>query len=577
MKKTINISLAGLSFIAEEDAYNLLDSYLQGVRRHFSNYPDVEEIVKDIEARFAEQFAEKAGTTQVIVLPEVEKLINAMGQPEQFDGEAGEGSKSSFAPSGDTKILGRKLYRNSDDVIIAGVASGIAAYAGIDPIWVRLAFVLVTFVSGFGIVLYIVLWIIMPEAKTETEKMQMRGEPINLKNLEQTVKERAEEVKRAARSDRLAGPARAIGGIFQALGMAIKKVVPVLFKIIGAVVVAATALATAGLLFTLGTVLLNANSPYVDFPFRELAHGADYYAALISGFVVILIPLVFLILVGATIAAGRSVFRKAGSIALLVLWVVAGIILTNSAIKMAPQIENIVNTSPEFRKVSREVTAVDFTKIELSGAESAEIYPSPTFKVIVEGRQQDLEEANVTVENGTLRSREEERFKICLFCWDEPLRYTIYAPMIDGIDLSGASRAVMRGDFRTDKLSVSLSGASRAEIEATSQSVIAELSGASRLMLFGAIKDAMIKASGASNIDAEEGNIENVNVRLSGASKLYLGDVLFIKSDLSGASKVNYRSAGKVESETSGSSEMNSPARNSDAPLDPAPPEFEYD
>jgi phage shock protein PspC (stress-responsive transcriptional regulator) len=230
MKKTINISLAGISFIAEDDAYHRLDEYLNSLRKHFATFPDAEEIVRDIEARFAEQFSGKAGGVQAITLAEVENLIASMGSPEQFGDEQQEKKEESSGK--DAFILGKKLYRNPDDAIIAGVASGIAAYFGVDAIWIRLLFVLVTFATGFGILIYIVMWVLMPEAKTETEKMQMRGEPVNLKNLEQTIKERAEELKKSApegarkmTSEASAATARAA----KASGEVIKKIFSVFF------------------------------------------------------------------------------------------------------------------------------------------------------------------------------------------------------------------------------------------------------------------------------------------------------------------------------------------------------------
>ncbi|MCB9225729.1 MAG: PspC domain-containing protein [Chitinophagales bacterium] len=190
MKKTININLAGLAFQIDDDAYTLLENYLNKVKATFNNSEEQGEIINDIENRFAELFTEKLGKfTQVVNINMVKESIATLGDVEVIDEEtngSNENQNSYKQNSGTT----RKLFRNPDDKIIAGVLGGLGAYLGIDAIWLRLIFVILG-IASVGVPvggIYIILWIIMPKAETNIQKMQMKGEPINLSNISESVK-----------------------------------------------------------------------------------------------------------------------------------------------------------------------------------------------------------------------------------------------------------------------------------------------------------------------------------------------------------------------------------------------------
>lgn len=194
MKKTISIQISGILFHVDDDAYEQLDQYLSSIRDHFASYPDSDEIVSDIERRIAERFSEKLKKSkQVITKHDVVSLIESMGTVEDFeefesDAEPKAKADSSHSSSSQERMHGvRRLFRNPDDKVIAGVASGIAAYFGIDPVIVRVIFAVLTFVNGVGALAYIILWIAMPEAKTPTERVQMQGEKVTLSSLQETI------------------------------------------------------------------------------------------------------------------------------------------------------------------------------------------------------------------------------------------------------------------------------------------------------------------------------------------------------------------------------------------------------
>jgi phage shock protein PspC (stress-responsive transcriptional regulator) len=190
MKTTRNITIGGRIFAIEDDAYVRLESYLAEVRNVFNNYTDPQEIVADMEDRMADHFEQHhANRERYITLADVEQLIATMGSPEDLRRTSDGSSIHNQSPNSDYMPRAtRKLYRNPDDKIIFGVCSGLAAYFGMDVVFVRLLFVVITLMGGSGILLYLILFIIMPEAKTTTEKMAMRGEPITLSGVIEQIK-----------------------------------------------------------------------------------------------------------------------------------------------------------------------------------------------------------------------------------------------------------------------------------------------------------------------------------------------------------------------------------------------------
>lgn len=212
MNRIISINISGVLFNADENAYERLKQYLDAIKIHFQNKEGGAEILADIENRIAEMLMQTlSDRKEVITILDVERIIASMGQPEQMDSneEAGEthttgstntntGPNWTFGSGNNTRSHGRRVYRDEDDKVIGGVCSGISAYFEIDPIWLRLAFGIAFLFFGSGFLLYILLWIALPAAKTPSEKLEMRGENINISNIEKTVKANMEDIKKRA-------------------------------------------------------------------------------------------------------------------------------------------------------------------------------------------------------------------------------------------------------------------------------------------------------------------------------------------------------------------------------------------
>jgi len=183
MNKLIQVNIGGLVFQIDEGAYLKLDKYLSSIKRKYEKEEGGKEIISDIELRIAEVFNENAELGKAIMMEDVDRIIEMMGQPEDFE----EASDEEVYSERETK-RSRRFFRDGENRMLGGVCSGFGAYFDIDPLWIRLAFVAAFFFGGSGLLLYIVLWIIMPEAKTTTEKLEMKGERVTISNIERSIK-----------------------------------------------------------------------------------------------------------------------------------------------------------------------------------------------------------------------------------------------------------------------------------------------------------------------------------------------------------------------------------------------------
>jgi len=195
MKKSIKINLAGLVFHIDEDAYQKLKEYLHAITEQFKELEEGEEIINDIESRIAEIFQGYIDEhKEVITIGDVETMITIMGKPEEYlNGEEfteETGKKKTYRYK-----TAKRLYRDPNDAILGGVCGGLGAYFGIDPLWFRLIFIFLTLGYLSGVLIYLILWVVVPRATTHTQKLEMRGEHITIKNIEKSVKEEYENVK----------------------------------------------------------------------------------------------------------------------------------------------------------------------------------------------------------------------------------------------------------------------------------------------------------------------------------------------------------------------------------------------
>jgi len=274
MNKTVNINLAGTFFHIDENAFGKLSRYLEAIKKSLTDPQGSDEIIRDIEARIAELFSEKLeSSTQVVTTKELDEVITVMGQPEDYmvDEEIFEDAPTRARRSSQSNY--RHLYRDVDNKFIAGVSAGLSHYLGIDSIWIRLIWILLTvFSSGLFIVIYILFWILVPAAETTSEKLRMSGEPINISNIEKKLKEEldnaADKVKNADYDKYGKKVKKGTSGFFDTLGSIILTLLKIFVKFLGILLIIISLSTLVGLivgLFTLGSVGFWGTGEIVDF------------------------------------------------------------------------------------------------------------------------------------------------------------------------------------------------------------------------------------------------------------------------------------------------------------------------
>jgi len=298
MNKTIIININSIVFHIEEDAYEILRHYMIDIKKHFGRTTDSDEILQDIENRIAEMFSERiqAGKKEVISSLDVEEVIAQMGRVSDFE------EVDDFSDTGDTdnkqqkeeksSFFGhKKMMRNPDDMIIGGVCSGLAYYLGIQVKWIRILFVLFFLFGGSGVLLYVVLWVLMPLASSRADRMAMRGEEPNLQNFKKSLEDGVEQYKE--------GFNQAKGFMskgVQAVGDAVSIIFRFIGKFFALLLLVFSGVAILGLIFLLVAFSLGVMGYQDNIVFPPLAYLSKEQGliALLAGVLALIIPFIAL-------------------------------------------------------------------------------------------------------------------------------------------------------------------------------------------------------------------------------------------------------------------------------------------
>ena len=279
MNKTVSINLGGLVFHIDEDAFQKLSHYFDAIKRSLSNTKGQEEIINDIEMRVGELVVEKhKSDKQVISIKQVDEIISIMGQPEDYriDDEEPKNTTSNF----ETLKRDKKLFRDKDEAVIGGVLAGLGHYFGIDKVFLRILFLVLFFVAGTGFLAYIILWIAMPEAQTTSEKLEMRGKPVTISNIEKKVREEFGTLSEKIKSTDFEKMKSEMKSNSEKFNANFKGYLDVFFNVIAKTIGALMILGSLAILviFLIG-VLAFGTTNFESFPFHsfiELGNFTDY-------------------------------------------------------------------------------------------------------------------------------------------------------------------------------------------------------------------------------------------------------------------------------------------------------------
>ncbi len=314
MKKTHNINIGNSIVHIEEDAYEMLTIYLNEVKYHFSKSADDFEIVTDIENRIAEMFAEILATQQkqVINIEDVQSVVTQMGSVKDFETLEESEGEHIVDPHYDPI---RKLYRDTDHAMIAGVCSGLGHYLDIQTKWIRLFTFLSIFIFGAGILVYLIFWIMVPTAKTRIEKMEMRGEETNLRGFANFHLQPFAEQSRGF-----------IAGFIQGIGEFIQGTGKVIFKfIVGGIIAFASFFLLATIVMLAIFLGLWSSDIHNYFPI-SMVNEEYIFPMAIAAFLILFIPLLGLILFSIRVGFNGRPISKVLSYGLLLIWI-AGVFI----------------------------------------------------------------------------------------------------------------------------------------------------------------------------------------------------------------------------------------------------------
>jgi phage shock protein PspC (stress-responsive transcriptional regulator) len=383
MKKNFSVNIGSRLFNIDEDAYERLLGYLGRLRLFFASEEGREEILTDIEMRISELLEQKkTDGSAIITLQQIDEVIAGMGEPGQLSGSQGEPSRE--------KAKG-KLYRDPDNRQVGGVCAGIAAWFGTDPLWIRIVFALITLMYGTGAIIYLILWIILPEAVTTSEKLEMQRRIINIGTLRN-------EVASASKGLRKTG-----SSFMQSLGTFIRfitEIIARLFKFLFQLLrrVAGALILLFVLILFVGISLGYLVREPIEFGMYHLgattiSHGFEWLlpGAAVRWQAYIALALLLTGIVGLLIFAGLRLLLKwppirAQVLSLLALLVLAGIIIAGSAIhQYSRTIDQVSSTS------GRQTHAFKFNKIRLiPGSQDRDQYWAPLSGKSKSGRNNDV-------------------------------------------------------------------------------------------------------------------------------------------------------------------------------------------
>ena len=394
MNKTVNINLAGVFFHVDEDAYGKLQRYLAAIKRSFEGVQGEDEIIADIEARISELFSERIkDERQVISTKELDEVITIMGQPEDYmvDDDIFEDTassqKSSSRSSSKTqqakRISDRRFFRDTDNAYIGGVSSGMAHYMGLDPMWVRIGWVLLIALTWFTLggtaLIYLALWVFVPEAQTTSDKLAMRGKAVNIDNITEKVKEGFENVADTVKNvdyDKYGNKVKnGAQGVFGTLGKIIMFFFKVIAKIVGVLLIITGAAVVISLLITLltGGVVDIFTPNLADMPWISNDTGLPIWLMLLLVLFAVGIPFFFLFYLGLKILSSNvKSMPLSAKLSLLGLWLIASITIGVFSVKQAIQYSNL-ESSKVTTTETLAITKNDTLRIKMRGSERFDI------------------------------------------------------------------------------------------------------------------------------------------------------------------------------------------------------------
>lgn len=406
MKEITRIHLAKTPYDIELDAKEVLQKYLSEIKQMMGS----EDTMYEIEARMVELLGERGVQNNgIITMSDVEDLRSKMGLPKEFsDSESTEDSQADLTPSNSPA---KRLMRDTDNAIFGGVCAGIAAYWGINPLWVRLLFIISPFITfGTALLVYIIIWISLPEAKTAAEKLQMRGEPVTLDSLKKAANNSESKYRAKETLAKILRICLALGLFFTTLGL-------------------------------LAVLVVGSITGIMAMPFiNEFTHAQPWAWGLLISLIIAGIMAVEMFGV-LTFSVARMKFTKTVLTTLVITSVIgvlsiAGMVITGSKLSNEVVQDRQRLTKVIHAKLPNNVEGVKYVELE-GNHMTSEIIPSSNLRVEAEYinyKGSEKPKIEVIRDGDTLEIELLNRNKPCknstlFYCVDSPVHIKIYGPV----------------------------------------------------------------------------------------------------------------------------------------------------
>lgn len=370
MNKTVTINISGIIFHIEEDAYEKLSKYLTTIRGYFNKAEGGSEIMSDIEARIAEMLQSKTSPIkQVVLMSDVDYVMDSMGKPEEFASETSDTTTAENETKENTytysEPIKKRLYRDGDSKVLGGVCSGIGNYFDVDAVWLRIALLLMFFFAGTGFLLYLILWIAIPEAKTTAEKLAMKGERADINNISKTVKEEAEQFKKRMEkygedfknmsSDGRHAPRNTVEKIVDFSGDVLTNIGRVLLKIIGVFMVIIGIIFFLGLSSSIfGLSFMTDSSNGGDWVDLLLLDGKDFYLGILGILMFVGVPVVMMIYGGVKILFKIRYSNRWVNLSAGIIWLIGFLMLLYVGIKTGSDFNKTAKVRERFNVIQKD-------------------------------------------------------------------------------------------------------------------------------------------------------------------------------------------------------------------------------
>lgn len=402
MKKTLTINLSGLVFNIDEDAYEVLQQYLRKLEISFAD-EDGKEIMRDIEARLAELFSNalKHSNSSVVTINEVNSAIEQLGTAEEIDSESNSYDQEEAKPKNtENRRRHRKFYRDADNKILGGVAAGLAAYLGLEVTITRLILVLLAItILGWLIPIYLLVWLIAPEATTTAQKLEMQGIEPSIENIKSYVN--SEQFRESA--SRIGSR---LGEIVKWLFRIAAIIVGLFFAFIGVIVIGALTIALIGIITGMGGVIFGGLLPLAN-------PNTTLITFIVATLVALLIPIVSIIMATIRLIRHDNTPRKSGWGWLwFAIWIIATIISINTLLLSIPNIVNTLNNLDENGFIAlfdnnttteERLRGETFNAIDIDNALAVQLIKDTCCFIEVKGNANTLRNVSATIEDKTLK------------------------------------------------------------------------------------------------------------------------------------------------------------------------------